>query len=207
MVNNVAMKDKKTLSAEDWAMAALDAIAEDGVTAVAVEPLARKLGVTKGSFYWHFANREALLEAALHLWEKQETQDVLTRIGDEPDPLSRLQRVFYKVDASHRTSRQYMALAAAAGHDPMIRAVVTRVSEERMAFIFDFYRALGLEEDDARRWAATAYSLYLGILQFRWDLPDALPAEAESPAYQAYMAHFTKVLIPDLTTIQESSGS
>ena len=51
------MTDKKTLTAEDWARAALEAIAEDGVTAVAVEPLARSLGVTKGSFYWHFANR------------------------------------------------------------------------------------------------------------------------------------------------------
>ena len=42
------------LSAEDWAQAALDLIAEQGVAAVAVEPLARRLGVTKGSFYWHF---------------------------------------------------------------------------------------------------------------------------------------------------------
>src|SRR3546814_8458026 len=49
------------LSAEDWAQAALDLIAEQGVSAVAVEPLARRLGVTKGSFYWHFPSREALL--------------------------------------------------------------------------------------------------------------------------------------------------
>ena len=53
------------LSAEDWAQAALDLIAEQGVGAVAVEPLARRLGVTKGSFYWHFPSRDALLQAAL----------------------------------------------------------------------------------------------------------------------------------------------
>ena len=46
------------LSADDWAQAALEQIAEQGVAAVAVEPLARRLGVTKGSFYWHFPSRE-----------------------------------------------------------------------------------------------------------------------------------------------------
>ena len=49
-----------TLTAANWAEAALDAIAENGIEAVAVEPLARRLGVTKGSFYWHFTHREAL---------------------------------------------------------------------------------------------------------------------------------------------------
>src|SRR3546814_7480606 len=60
---------KGRLSAEDWAQAALDLIAEHGVAAVAVEPLARRLGVTKGSFYWHFQSRDALLQAALARWE------------------------------------------------------------------------------------------------------------------------------------------
>ena len=64
------------LSADDWANAALDLIAEQGVASVAVEPLARRLGVTKGSFYWHFPSREALLVAALERWEKME-QDLL----------------------------------------------------------------------------------------------------------------------------------
>ena len=61
--------EKSRLSAEDWALAALDVIAESGLAAVAVEPLARRLGVTKGSFYWHFPSREALLVAALERWE------------------------------------------------------------------------------------------------------------------------------------------
>src|SRR3546814_6866850 len=63
------------LSAEDWAQAALDVVAESGVAAVAVEPLARRLGVTKGSFYWHYPSREALLEAALSRWEAYEQEE------------------------------------------------------------------------------------------------------------------------------------
>jgi AcrR family transcriptional regulator len=66
------------LSAEDWAVAALDVIAETGLASVAVEPLAKRLGVTKGSFYWHFPSREALLIAALERWEKTEQETVPT---------------------------------------------------------------------------------------------------------------------------------
>ena len=71
------------LSADDWAQAALDLIAEQGVAAVAVEPLARRLGVTKGSFYWHFPSREALLKAALERWEQIELEEVFARIEAE----------------------------------------------------------------------------------------------------------------------------
>ena len=81
------------LSADDWAQAALDLIAEQGVAAVAVEPLARRLGVTKGSFYWHFPSREALLVAALERWEKVE-QEVFSSLEPIPDPRERLRALF-----------------------------------------------------------------------------------------------------------------
>src|SRR5690606_34135016 len=72
------------LSAEDWAQAALELIAEQGVAAVAVEPLARRLGVTKGSFYWHFPSREALLVAALERWEQFEQEEVFGQLEAIP---------------------------------------------------------------------------------------------------------------------------
>ena len=72
------------LSAEDWALAALDVIAEQGLAAVAVEPLARRLGVTKGSFYWHFPSREALLVAALERWEVMEQETVFGQLEASP---------------------------------------------------------------------------------------------------------------------------
>ena len=61
----------RRLSPQDWIDAALAAIAAGGLAAVAVEPLAARLGTTKGSFYWHFASRDALLKAALANWEQQ----------------------------------------------------------------------------------------------------------------------------------------
>ena len=80
----------KRLSADDWAVAALGALAGGGLSAVAVEPLAARLGATKGSFYWHFAGREALVAATLERWERTATEDVIAAIGVEPDLAARL---------------------------------------------------------------------------------------------------------------------
>ncbi len=55
------------LDADAWIAAAFDALAEGGIDAVRVEPLATALGITKGSFYWHFADRRALLDAMLEV--------------------------------------------------------------------------------------------------------------------------------------------
>ncbi|MEU8610821.1 helix-turn-helix domain-containing protein [Actinoplanes sp. NPDC048791] len=65
------------LTADDWTSAALEAMAGGGLAAVAVEPLAARLGATKGSFYWHFANRDALIEAAVLRWERDHTEAVI----------------------------------------------------------------------------------------------------------------------------------
>ena len=64
-----AEKSKATrLDAAAWVAAAFDALADGGIDAVRVEPLAKALGITKGSFYWHFADRRALLDAMLDAW-------------------------------------------------------------------------------------------------------------------------------------------
>ena len=72
-------KDRSKLSAGDWEQQALELIAEKGIRAVAVESLARRMGVTKGSFYWHFPNRDALLEQSLLRWEKHDETNLTTK--------------------------------------------------------------------------------------------------------------------------------
>src|ERR671911_1826652 len=79
-----------TLTAEDWIEAAYRAMAEGGVEAVAVEPLARKLGVTKGSLYWHFEDRKALLEALLERWERESTEARIAAARQVADPRERV---------------------------------------------------------------------------------------------------------------------
>lgn len=182
---------KSNLTAESWAEAALDAIARDGVSAVAVEPLAKALGVTKGSFYWHFPNRDALLTAALELWERRETEAVLQKARRE-DPRRRIEVLFREVAADRRASPLYLALSAAA-NDPRIGAAVRRVAEGRLAFMTECFTALGLAEDEARRRALMAYAMYLGMLQLQRDNRFALPAAGE---FERFVDEVVAVLAP-----------
>lgn len=71
------MGRKTKLSRDDWIQAAMEWVAANGVATLAVEPLARSLGVTKGGFYWCFANRDELLQAVLERWEAQGTQNII----------------------------------------------------------------------------------------------------------------------------------
>src|SRR5215213_5696405 len=84
---------REALTAADWTEAALAALARGGLSAVAVEPLAKELGATKGSFYWHFADRQALLEATLELWERRDTDQVIAAIDETQDAQTRLRNL------------------------------------------------------------------------------------------------------------------
>lgn len=183
---------RPSLTAEDWAKAALDALANGGLEALAVEPIARQLGVTKGSFYWHFDNRGALLKAALELWERQETIDVLQRVGSESDPYERIVKLFRQANAGYRSGRLYLAIAAAEDH-PMVAESVQRVSQQRMDYLYDCYRALGFAERPARHWARFAYATFMGNLQIRRDAPALMPRDAE---FSEYLKLMIKTLIP-----------
>ena len=80
---------------DDWIAAGLKALARGGPEAVRVEPLARELGATKGSFYWHFNDRAMLLEALLDDWERTVVDDVVAQIeGGGGDARDRLRRLF-----------------------------------------------------------------------------------------------------------------
>ena len=195
------MEVKNSLSAGDWAQAALDAIAEGGIEAVAVEPLARRLGVTKGSFYWHFQNRNALLKAALDAWEEQETTAVVRQVENISDPRKRLQQVFRVANSGFRNGR-LTGVFAAASSDPLIGPVVERVAKNRLDFLLDCYASLGYPREEARRWAMFAYATFMGTLQLRRDDPNALP---RGRSMNEYVRLCMENLIPQSTDDNKQS--
>ena len=105
MVNQLEKTEKMDkparLSAEDWALAALDVIAESGLASVAVEPLAKRLGVTKGSFYWHFPSRDALLVAALERSDAGALADGCDRVGRRAAQIALARRQSRDASADH----------------------------------------------------------------------------------------------------------
>jgi AcrR family transcriptional regulator len=170
------------LSANDWAQAALTAIGEGGLPAVAVEPLAVRLGTTKGSFYWHFANREALISAALERWDAAYTEDILRAVDREPDPAAGLRALFRAVTASELAPVE-VNLHAAADH-PSVAPALRRAVSRRTAYIAEQLSRLGLPPAEAKRRALLAYALYLGHIQLAVRLPDTLPkGKAAKEAY------------------------
>src|SRR5688500_17800438 len=153
------------LTREDWITAALAAIGDRGVGAVAVEPLAAGLGTTKGSFYWHFANREALLEAALAAWEHATTTAVLDDVGQSTaDPQEQLRLLISRVVSNAELDPIEPALYASASH-PVVGPALTRVTEHRIEGTLRILARLGLRPAEARRRALLAYSVYLGYAQ------------------------------------------
>jgi AcrR family transcriptional regulator len=165
--------ETKRLTADDWAAAALEMIGERGITGVAVEPLAVRLGATKGSFYWHFANRDALVEAALALWERERTEAVIVAMDAEPDPARRLHRLFAAV-SSGRGDAVEANLLAAADH-PAVAPVMRRVVERRLAYVAEIFRRLGCSDVEARQRSLFAYTAFAGSTTITTRLPGVLP--------------------------------
>ena len=191
------------LSAEDWAQAAIDLIAEQGVAAVAVEPLARRLGVTKGSFYWHFPSRDALLVAALERWEKVEQETVFGKLEAIADPGQRLRALFALVAHEFKSHIIYSELLKALDH-PAVQPVIGRVSQRRMDYLTASFRQAGLSRTDAQHRARLAYAAYVGFLQLNLQLHQA---RLQHDEFEAYVEHVMATLIPSDLTPSDSQES
>jgi AcrR family transcriptional regulator len=182
---------KGRLSAEDWAQAALDLIAEQGVAAVAVEPLARRLGVTKGSFYWHFPSRDALLQAALERWERVEQEQVFGSVEAVPEPRERLRALFQVVAHEARSHIIYCELLKALDH-PTVKPVIERVSGRRLDYLTASLRQAGLGRVEAQHRARLAYAAYVGFLQ----LNQLHQPRMQHDEFEDYVGHVMATLIP-----------
>ena len=179
-----------TLTAADWAEAALQLIAEKGLSALTVNALAERLGVTKGSFYWHFDGRSDLLAAALRQWEERSTTDAMRGLDAVGDRQRRLELMLEAASRPPRSRSLYAALAEAA-EDPTVRNALNRVASARISYLEACYAALGLAPRLAKAHAVLAYASYRGLLQLAHEAPAALPAD-----WSEYPGLVRRALIP-----------
>ena len=179
-----------TLTASDWAEAALQLIAEKGLGALTVSALAKRLAVTKGSFYWHFGGRSALLAAALDRWELRTTTEAIRALDAVTDHRRRLELILDAAFQPPRSKSLYAALAEAA-HDPIVRAALNRVASARIGYLELCYRNLGLSAVVANSQAVFAYASYRGLLQLAHEAPGSLPTD-----WSAYPKVARKALVP-----------
>jgi AcrR family transcriptional regulator len=129
---------EKTLGREDWLRAARLALLQGGVEAVRVEKLARALKVTKGSFYWHFKDREELLELLLREWESE-----LQELIGQPGTAGGAQDLHSLLEVLVERARQSeegkvpsdAAIFAWASVSPEVARRVNRAEQERLDFL------------------------------------------------------------------------
>ncbi|MEM6794254.1 MAG: GNAT family N-acetyltransferase [Acidobacteriota bacterium] len=156
------MPSEKSLSPKDWVSAGAAKLAAGGLNAIRVEALAQSLGVTKGSFYWHFKNRGALIEAILEDWQQRQTRSIIEQVERSGgDARARLEELS-KVASAEADNAIEMTLRDEASRSAEIAAFVRRVDEQRMAYLIELLRDLGHGPLQSEARALLAYSLLIG---------------------------------------------
>ena len=157
------MSIREKLTADDWVAAASRIVARDGLERLAVEPLAAEMGTTKGSFYWHFSNRAALIDAVLELWEREATRQVMSVLEARPeqDRLPALVRVMFTQPVWEPLEWRILSTV----DHPQVGPVVGRVEEARIAYVVGLLQDRGLTVARAEARARLLYAAYLGHLR------------------------------------------
>ena len=145
-----------------WVHAALQALAVGGPDAVRIEALAVELGVSKGGFYWHFADRQALLEEMLDTWEKAGTEDIIAHVESQPaDPRAKLQRLF-ELTSSPDGLAVELAVRDWARRDTDVSERLRRVDNRRVGYIRSLFGQFCADGDDVEVRSMLAYTLVIG---------------------------------------------
>ncbi len=154
-------KKQASLDRDRWIKAAYDTFETDGFEAVRIDPLAKKLGVTRGSFYWHFKNLSDLLAAVLERWRDTQTDAVIDHNeAAGGDPRARLLRLLETCAGDE--GQVEMAIRLWMAKDDTARAIVADVDARRTAYIAQLLTESGLDQAQAARRAPVAYSSWLG---------------------------------------------
>ena len=159
------------LSAKDWLDQGLKTLAERGFTALKAEPLAKAMGVSRGSFYWHFADIGAFHAAILKYWREVAAEQIIANLeaaSDNHNPLALLlRRVFGSKLALEHAVRIWATV------DPAARAAVQAIDRRRLSYVERLLRETGLAPDVARARAQIFYWAFLGYALSEKRLPRA----------------------------------
>lgn len=159
------MSDRKAKSSRleraDWVRAALEMLCSTGIDSVRVETLAKRLRISKGSFYWHFKDREDLLEAILATWEARQSDWQSpdgARIRNAAENWANLLEVISRPESG----RLDLAIFSWAREDEKVRRSVSEVEKRRLAHLTRIFREIGFNPRQAEQWAGTVLLAYVG---------------------------------------------
>ena len=157
------------LSREDWVRMAYKMLSENGARSLNVEALAKRLGVTKGSFYWHFKDRAELLEGVLGRWHVQLVIERTEASGGSPtDRLRYMLNIVMNARRPGRGGSLELAMRSWARRDPRVAEVVESVDIRRLEYTAGLFKECGYSdaEAEARAMLLFSYIFSQGILSF-----------------------------------------
>lgn len=153
---------RSRLTPDTWIDAATQVLVDQGIDHVRVDVLATQLGVTRGSFYWHFRDREDLLRRVLLAWRNRATDALTKRLTvAQGDPHAQLRDVIslpHRGRAAVRAARIELAIRAWARRDAMAREAVDEADASRIDYHRQIFEALGFAPEEAKLRAFVLYS-------------------------------------------------
>ncbi len=158
---SAADSERAQLTPEAWVEAATQVLVDQGIDHVRVDVLAQQLGVTRGSFYWHFRDREDLLRRVLAAWRERATEQLTARLERaHTDARQQIRDVIslpFRGRAAARAARIELAIRAWARRDDLARAAVDEADASRIAYHVQLFSALGFASGEARSRAFVLY--------------------------------------------------
>ena len=149
-------------SKRDWLEAGLKIMGISGAGGVRIDAICRELNVTKGSFYWHFKNRNDLMNALFEYWNQRETGELIDSVEKTIDsPRERLWFVARQVTLGDYNVAAEVAIRQWAIHDGSVKQRLEKVDAQRLAFFARNFSHCGFEADAAQLRALTLYSITL----------------------------------------------
>ena len=165
-MENTAKKPRTPLDRDAWVAGATEVLAEEGIAGLRVEVLAKRLKVTKGSFYWHFTDRRDLLLAVLSHWKEGRIRDIIKQTRSQPG--HELAQIYHVIDVySASRSRRGMLIELAvrdwARRDPEASVIVAEVDDVRLRCARDLFLACGVPMDEASSRCMLLYAYVFGV--------------------------------------------
>jgi AcrR family transcriptional regulator len=151
------------LSAKDWLDQGLRTLAGQGFTALKAEPLSKAMGVSRGSFYWHFADIGAFHAALLQHWRVIATEQIIATLESGSNKRERLPLLLHGVFTAKLTLEN--AVRTWATLNPAARRAVQAIDRRRLDYVEGLLRAQGLSSKIARGRAQILYWAFLGFAQ------------------------------------------
>lgn len=173
------------LGRQDWINAGLMVLAEGGIEAVRIEPLAKRIKMTKGSFYWHFKNRNDLLDAILAEWVELDTNGIIEQVNQlDADPKTKL---LYLLELAYADNdfmpgmadgRIENAIRAWAKNNQKVAELIAHVDQQRLNYTKALFLKIGFSDAEAMVRARLAYYALVGELTIGID-PHQVNRQAE----------------------------